>query len=95
MHPVMKNSYPNSFKLIVLQHLERNGSIAETARRFCVHPSTVYAWKCIGVNEFLRRGQASMPIPAADIDQKLEERLHFLEKENAVLREAAKLYFNY
>ncbi len=95
MYPCMKNSYSNNFKLAVLQHVERSGSIAETARRFCVHPSTVYAWKCIGTKEFLRREQASMPSPAADIDQKLEERLHFLEKENAVLREAAKLYFNY
>jgi len=90
----MKNSYPNHFKVEVLQYLEKVGSVAKASRKFRVHPSTVYGWKYIGIQEFLKSGPAVSSFPESGSDRKLKERLHLLERENAVLREAARLYFN-
>lgn len=90
----MKNSYPDHTKVEVLQHLQKVGSIAKTSREFGIHPSTVYAWKCIGIQKLQRRLPQQATCSATSNDQSLTDRLNFLEKENAVLRAAAKLYLS-
>lgn len=90
----MKNSYPNHLKIEVLQYLEKVGSIAKASRKYGVHPSTVYGWKYTGLQEFLRREPRAQPdckLNSPDLAQRVKQ----LEQENAVLREAAKLYFMY
>ncbi|MEJ2795690.1 helix-turn-helix domain-containing protein [Iodobacter sp. LRB] len=89
--------YSLIFKIEVLRYVEKVGSVAKAAHKFRMHPSTIYSWKYIGIKEFQNRaGTVVLPPPVAENNsQKLEKRLHFLEKENAVLREATKLYLSY
>ncbi len=66
------------------------------SRKFNVHPSTIYAWTQIGIQAFVARekGKAS-PVLMSTPDLTLVRRIQQLERENAVLRQAAKLYFTY
>ncbi len=90
----MKHHYPDSLKIEVLQHLEKVGSVSEAARKFSIHPSTVYGWQHIGVEAFRKRASRTEP-PAYPAPEDAIARIQRLEQENAVLREAAKLYFGY
>ncbi|WP_288841652.1 IS630 transposase-related protein [uncultured Deefgea sp.] len=93
----MKNIYENHFKIEVLQYLGKGNKIAKASHKFNVHPSTIYAWTQIGIEGFLSRGQVHTspePEPVAAASG-LARRMQQLEQENAVLRQAAKLYFMY
>lgn len=78
----------------MLQHLEKVGSLTQAARKFSIHPSTVYGWKHIGLAAFCQRASLCPP-PANAVSTDPNARIQRLEQENAVLREAAKLYFGY
>lgn len=90
----MKHHYPDHLKIEVLQHLEKVGSVTQAARKFSIHPSTVYGWKHIGLAAFRQRASLCPP-PANAVPSDPTARIQRLEQENAVLREAAKLYFGY
>ena len=66
------------------------------SRKFNVHPSTIYAWTQIGIQAFIARekGRASHVLTSTP-DLTLVRRIQQLERENAVLRQAAKLYFTH
>jgi len=87
----MKLTYSNEFKIKVLKYLDKVGSVAKTAHEFGVHPSTIYGWKAIGVAGLSRHlaGQSDAQ------NEDLQKRIRQLERENSVLREAAKLFFEY
>lgn len=92
----MKNIYQNHFKIEVLQYISKGNNISKASRKFNIHPSTIYAWVKIGLECFLsREGLRSNQIATRVIAPNLERRMQQLEQENAVLRQAAKLYFMY
>lgn len=92
----MKNIYENHFKIEVLQYLGKGNKIAKASRKFNVHPSTIYAWTQIGIEGFLSRSPVrTSPVPEPTASTALARRMQQLEQENAVLRQAAKLYFMY
>lgn len=90
----MKHHYPDDLKIEVLQHLEKVGSVSQAARKFSIHPSTVYGWKHIGLEAFRKRASLAQP-SASQVPADPMARIRRLEQENAILREAAKLYFGY
>ncbi len=90
----MKHHYPDHLKIEVLKHLEKVGSVTQVAHKFSIHPSTVYGWKHIGLEAFRKRAALAMA-PANPESADSSARIQRLEQENAVLREAAKLYFGY
>lgn len=90
----MKHHYPDDLKIEVLQHLEKVGSVSQAALKFSIHPSTVYGWKHIGLEAFRKRVSLAKP-PTNQVYEDHIARIQRLEQENAVLREAAKLYFGY
>ncbi len=86
--------YPEEFKVEVLAYLSKVGNVFNVASRFRVHPSTVYIWR----RNFLQAVADSRMQPAPDQEQepiqKLKEKIAFLERENAVLKEAVRIYLN-
>ena len=92
----MKNIYQNQFKIEVLQYISKGNKIAKASRKFNIHPSTIYAWTQIGIEGFLlREPRPSNLVPEQPLTSSLTRRMQQLEEENAVLRQAAKLYFMY
>ncbi|MBM5572095.1 MULTISPECIES: hypothetical protein [Chitinibacteraceae] len=90
----MKNFYQNHFKIETLQYLRRVGSLTKAARRFDVHPSTLATWQRIGLEEFMKRElQNTKTLEPRKSTHELEQRIQRLEQENAVLRQAARLFF--
>ncbi|MCX7205653.1 MAG: hypothetical protein NT086_06645 [Proteobacteria bacterium] len=92
----MKKFYQNHFKIETLQYLRKVGSLPKTALRFDVHPSTLATWQRIGLEEFMKReSQHAHSIEPLKFQQPHELRIQRLEQENAVLRQAARLFFMY
>lgn len=88
----MGHRYSEGFKLEVLEYLSNVRTVFQTATRFRVHPSTIYAWRR-NLMRSIEEEQAPQPLaPAQETIQKLKERVAILEHENAVLKEATKIY---
>jgi transposase-like protein len=89
----MGQRYSEEFKLEVLEYLSSMKTVFQTASRFRVHPSTIYVWRR-NLIRAVKEKQALRPlIPDQETIQKLRERVSTLEHENAVLKEATKIYF--
>ena len=68
-------------RLILQQHLELGLSVSSLARKYGVHPVTIYSWKRSHVME--EKNRKSGPNP-----QELKEELERVQSENAHLKKA-------
>jgi transposase-like protein len=88
----MGHRYSEGFKLEVLEYLSSMKTVFQTARRFCVHPSTIYVWRRNSARTIEEKQDLQPLAPSQETIQKLKERVAILEHENAVLKEATKIY---